>query len=95
MKKYEIKAQRLVLGDKVRVNPDTIVFHDDGRLDEALGFVIGDSGKTWMVHIEGDATSCDCPNGTNRRDAGGHSHDLALRLAAMGYRAAKEEQACP
>lgn len=80
MRDIEQKAVRLILEGKVYV--ESVALHDDGRVDEALGLVEGDSGKTWTVQIEGDATSCDCPYGIARQDAGGHSHDLALRLAA-------------
>lgn len=76
----EGKAARLVLEGRVRI--ETVTFRDDGRIDEAVGFVKGDSGKTWMVCIDGDTTSCNCPYGIAREDARGHSHDVALRVAA-------------
>ena len=79
----EAKAAKYVLDGRVRV--ETVTFHDDGRIAEALGFVTNDAGKTWMVHIDGDETSCNCPYGIARSNAGGHSHDIAVRVAAKGY----------
>lgn len=89
MNPHEAKAFRLVMEGKVVV--ETVTFHDDGRIDEAIGFVEGDTG-TWLVHINGEETTCNCPYGTKRQDGGGHSHDRALELAANGYRAVKEER---
>ena len=80
MKDVDVKAVRLILEGKVHV--DAAILDEDGLVLEALGVVKGDSGKSWLVHIDGDSTYCNCPYGTMREDAGGHSHDLALRLAA-------------
>lgn len=88
-REIEAKAARLVLAGRVRV--ETVTFRDDGRIDEALGFVKGDTG-TWMVEIVGDATSCNCPYGIAREDAGGHSHDIALQVAAKALQEQREKE---
>ena len=84
------KARTLVVEDRVQI--ETVTFHDDGRIDEVVGFVKGDSGKTWMVVIEGDEVYCNCPYGQAKANAAGHSHDLAVELAAKGYRSTKRQE---
>lgn len=56
-------------------------FDDDGRLIEAAGTVYG--VHAYSVFIDPTGTTCSCRYGQHRRDAAGHSHDLALRLAAV------------
>jgi len=80
-REVEAKAATYVLEGRVVV--ETVIFDDDGLVVEALGFVTNDDGDTWMVHIDGDETTCNCPYGI-RQDAGGHAHDIAIRVAAMG-----------
>jgi len=80
VKLVDRKAVRLVTSEHVHV--DTATFNGDGQLVTATGTVEGDTGL-WTVTIQPGATTCDCPYGEARVDAAGHSHDLALRLAAQ------------
>jgi len=75
----DVKAVRYVTAGHVTIIDMT---HTDGIITSVTGTVEGDSGL-WQVEVTPDATTCTCPYGTLRVDAGGHSHDLALRLAAQ------------
>ncbi len=63
-----------------RVNVTAASFDSDGNLIEAVGTVEGE--HVYTVHIDPTGVSCSCRFGQTRRDAAGHSHDLALRLQA-------------
>jgi len=80
MKPVHRKAVRLVNAGHVTVT--TAEFNDDGALITATGTVQGDTGE-YAVSITPDHTECGCTFGLARQDAAGHSHDIAVRLAAQ------------